>query len=162
MCIRDRRIPLALLEDVLLLVGNLNQPSAAVGFVNARRVVALGSHLALPAVDLHGRLDERTEEDARIAVGELFEFERQVEVVVIFARGEIAVLLDVYKRQVLIDVDHVHDRSAGFVIDEEADRERHDDEIAEEQALSLIHIAVRPIIWNGDWAGAGWAWSSPY
>ena len=44
-------------------------------------------------MDLHGRLDERTEEDARIAVGELFEFERQVEVVVIFARGEIAVLL---------------------------------------------------------------------
>ena len=37
-------------------------------------------------------------------------------------------------RKVLIDVDHVHDRSAGFVIDEEADRERHDDEIAEEQA----------------------------
>ena len=53
----------------------------------------LGSHLALPAVDLHGRLDERTEEDARIAVRQLFELHREVEIVVILPRGEVAVLL---------------------------------------------------------------------
>ena len=53
----------------------------------------LGSHFALPAVDLHGRLDERAEEDARVAVRQLFELQREVEIVVIFPRGEVAVLL---------------------------------------------------------------------
>ena len=91
--LQPQRVPLALLERRLLLVGNLHQPSAAVGFVDARRVVPLGSHLALPAVDLHGRLDERTEEDARIAVRQLFELHREVEIVVILPRGEVAVLL---------------------------------------------------------------------
>ena len=44
-------------------------------------------------MDLHGRLDERTEEDARIAVRQLFELHREVEIVVILPRGEVAVLL---------------------------------------------------------------------
>ena len=50
-------------------------------------------HLALPAVNLHGRFDERTEEEARVAVGHLLELDRQIEIVVIFARGQIAVFL---------------------------------------------------------------------
>ena len=29
-------------------------------------------------------------------------------------------------------------------------------------AAGIPISVVRPIIWNGDWAGAGWAWSSPY
>ena len=29
-------------------------------------------------------------------------------------------------------------------------------------AAGIPISAVRPIIWNGDWAGAGWAWSLPY
>ena len=71
--------------------GNLHQPSAAVGLVDARRVVVLRSHFALPAVDLHRRLDERAEKDAGVAVGELLELHRQVEIIVVFARGEVTV-----------------------------------------------------------------------
>ena len=44
-------------------------------------------------MDFHGRLDKRAEKDARVTVGQLLEFERQVEIVIIFARGEVAVLL---------------------------------------------------------------------
>ena len=90
--LQAQRVPLPFAEHRLLLVGDLHQPAAPVGLVDAGRVVVLRRHLALPAVDLHGRLDERAEEDPRIAVGQLPEFERQVEVVVVFARGEVAVL----------------------------------------------------------------------
>ena len=44
-------------------------------------------------MNLHGRFDERTEEEARVAVGHLLELDRQIEIVVIFARGQIAVFL---------------------------------------------------------------------
>ena len=43
-------VPLALLENVLLLVGNLDEPAPALRLLNSACVVTLGSNFALPAV----------------------------------------------------------------------------------------------------------------
>ena len=44
-------VPLAGLEDILLLVGNLNQPTTAIRLINCACVITLRSNLALPAIN---------------------------------------------------------------------------------------------------------------
>ena len=85
-------VPLAFLQNALLLIGNLLHPAASVGLVDAARVVILGSHLALPAVYLVVALYEGVEEEAAITVALLLKLQGEVEVLIVFACAEVAVL----------------------------------------------------------------------
>ena len=89
---QTQRVPITLLQDLLLLIRDLDQPATAIGLIDTAGIVALGRHLALPAVHVVVTLDEGMEEETGIAVGNLLELERQVEVLVILARAEIAIL----------------------------------------------------------------------
>ena len=53
--------------------------------------MALGRHFHLPAVHDSGLLDEGTEKDTGVAVGFLLEFQGQVKIVIIVARGQVTI-----------------------------------------------------------------------
>ena len=76
-------VPVPFLQDFLFLIRYLDQPATTIGFIDAAGVMALGSNFTLPSVDMVVPLDERVEEQAGIAVGDLLELDRQIEVLLV-------------------------------------------------------------------------------
>ena len=68
-----QRIPFTLLQNFLLLVGNLLEPATTVRLIDATSITPLGSHFTLPPMNGVEALDERVEEETTIAVALLLE-----------------------------------------------------------------------------------------
>ena len=84
-------IPIAGFEDVLFLLIDLSQPATTIRLEDTSSVLAFGSHLNLPAANFGLTLDNRTEEQTRVAVCTLFELCGQVEIVVVLASCKVTV-----------------------------------------------------------------------
>ena len=86
-------VPITKFQDILFLVRNLDQPATTIRLIDTTCVLTFRSDLYLPAVYFNALLDELANENAGVSVGLLFEFNSQVEIIVILAGCQIAIFL---------------------------------------------------------------------
>src|SRR5690606_6125875 len=84
------RVPVAIFQRFVFLRLGLNQPSASIRFVDPAGIMTRRRYFRLPAGYL-GSLDARTEENAAVAIGFLFEFSGKFKIAKLFVGREVSV-----------------------------------------------------------------------
>src|SRR5574344_1853378 len=86
-------IPLILFQYVFFLIGNLDKPSATIRFIYTTGIITLWSNLNLPSFNFNIISNNRTDENARISICNLFELQSKIKIIVIFGSSQIAIFL---------------------------------------------------------------------